>query len=105
MNKTKKCAKKCPKASVTVAAAPAAGNLNPTRVAMGSLLPVTLGDRVEDRVTGLVGIATARCARLYGPVRICIQPHALDSKVPDEHWADEGSVVVLAPARSVVVQM
>jgi hypothetical protein len=55
-----------------------------------------LGDRVKDKVTGLVGILTAMSHNLFGCDRGFIQPVAApDMKIPDGFWCDKDSLEVL----------
>lgn len=55
--------------------------------------PFRLGDKVEDRVTGLVGIAVARIEYLNGCVQWCLQPRvAEDAMKIDSHYIDEGQL-------------
>ena len=35
---------------------------------------IKLGSRVKDKITGITGIAIARCEWLYGCIRVTIQP-------------------------------
>jgi len=60
---------------------------------------VGLGDRVKDRITGLVGIVTARTEFLYGCVRIQVQPEKLDKdkKVAETGHFDEAQVEIVKP--------
>lgn len=54
---------------------------------------IRLGDKVEDRVTGLVGIAVARIEYLNGCVQWCLQPRvAEDAMKIDSHYIDEGQL-------------
>ncbi|HAM56249.1 MAG TPA: hypothetical protein DCQ64_12950 [Candidatus Rokubacteria bacterium] len=51
---------------------------------------IQLGDRVRDNITGFEGVATGRTEYLYGCVRICIEPSALQEGKPIEAiWFDE----------------
>jgi hypothetical protein len=64
---------------------------------------IILGSKVRDSITGLEGIATARCTYLYGCVRIGIQPTALEGqKVAEEVFLDEQRVEVLEERKPVV---
>lgn len=48
-----------------------------------------LGMKVEDRVTGIKGVATSLCFDLYGCIQICINP-GLDKegKQREQYWFD-----------------
>jgi hypothetical protein len=50
---------------------------------------IILGQKVRDKVTGFVGIATCRSMFLSGCDRIGVQPFAKEGKVPDSHYFDE----------------
>jgi len=58
---------------------------------------VILGDTVECTVTGLKGIATARCLYLHGCDHIGIQPPADNKigKVPALVWIDSPQVKII----------
>ena len=54
-----------------------------------------LGNKVRDKVTGLIGIITSRSECLYGCNRYYVQPQAdKNSKVPDAYWFDEDQLEV-----------
>ena len=57
---------------------------------------IKLGYEVEDIVSGFKGIAIARTDWLYGCVRICIQPSAVDGKLPDSVSFDEPQLKILS---------
>lgn len=60
---------------------------------MSDVIPVELGDRVRDRVSGIEGIATARTQWLNGCERWSISPRAgEDGKLPDDVWVDQQQV-------------
>lgn len=40
--------------------------------------PITLGDRVRDKISGFEGVATCRTAWLYGCIRWMVSPEKLD---------------------------
>jgi len=57
---------------------------------------IELGDKVKDRITGLVGIATGVTKWLYGCTRFAIQPQEIkDGKPAELWWVDEPQVEVL----------
>lgn len=56
---------------------------------------IQLGQKVRDRITGLQGIAVGRTVYLQGCARICIQPPAKGSEVPDALWIDEPHVEIV----------
>lgn len=64
---------------------------------MTSFVPVELGDRVKDPVTGFVGIACVLSTWLNGCIRIGIQPEKLDKdgKVQEAQYFDQGGLVVV----------
>jgi hypothetical protein len=59
-------------------------------------MSIKLGQKVRDKVTGLVGIATCRSTFLTGCDRIAIQPEAgSDGKVPNSYYVDEPQLVII----------
>ena len=59
---------------------------------------IVLGYRVEDRVSGLRGIAVARVEYLNGCIQFCVQPRgATDALRTDSLYIDEGQLRVLGP--------
>lgn len=57
---------------------------------------INLGDRVKDRITGFVGIATARTEWINGCVRFGVQSDTLKDGLPTEaQWFDEPQLAVL----------
>ena len=49
-----------------------------------------LGEKVKDKVTGIIGIITGRCEYLNGCIQYGVTPKAgKDSKYPDVSWIDE----------------
>lgn len=59
------------------------------------------GVTVRDKVTQFEGVITARSEHLYGCNRYFVNPRAVDGKMPDGYWFDEGSLVVQEVARIV----
>jgi hypothetical protein len=48
-----------------------------------------LGYVVEDRVSGVVGVATSISFDLYGCVQMLVRPRVdLEGKLPEAHWFD-----------------
>ena len=61
---------------------------------------IKLGSKVRDKVTGLVGIATARTEFLNGCIQYSVQPKAgKDNKVPEEIGVDSESLEVIQPKK------
>lgn len=59
-----------------------------------------LGKRVEDRVTGLSGVATSVCFDLYGCVQVCINPGLdKDGKSREQAWYDAARLLVKSDER------
>lgn len=58
---------------------------------------VTLGSRVKDRISGFVGIVTARTEFLHECVRIGIASETVgsDGKVAESYWIDEAQAEVV----------
>ena len=50
---------------------------------------------MKDKVSGITGIATSRIDYLYGCSQYGIIPPAVDSKMPESVWLDEGRVEVI----------
>ena len=53
---------------------------------------ITLGSKVQDKVTLVVGIATARSTDINGCIRYCIQPKGDGKTVPSPYWVDAKQV-------------
>ena len=53
---------------------------------------ITLGDRVKDRVTGVVGIATAKVEYLNGCVQFAVEPKIAKGGKLVSHYIDEGQL-------------
>lgn len=53
-----------------------------------------LGDKLKDRVTGLVGVATVRSEHLFGCERYWIEPQQIgtDGKPIEGRWIDQDSL-------------
>lgn len=48
-----------------------------------------LGHKVEDRVTGLSGVASSVCFDLYGCIQVAVTPLvSKDGKLDSGHWLD-----------------
>ena len=61
---------------------------------------IKLGSKVRDKVTGFVGIATAKTEFLNGCIQYNVQPKAgKDNKVPEEIAIDIGSIEVVEPKK------
>ena len=59
----------------------------------------TLGDEVEDSVTGFRGTAIAVTEYFQGERRVGIQPRAVEyGKYPEAQWFDAGRVRKYVPA-------
>ena len=57
---------------------------------------IKLGSKVKDKVTGFMGIATARVNYLNGCIQYCIEPRVdKDGKKSKDHYIDEGQLAVL----------
>jgi hypothetical protein len=62
---------------------------------------VNLGDKVRDRISGVVGVVIARTEWLYGCVRCTVQPQEMkDGKPIDATVVDEPQLEILQ--RSVI---
>lgn len=60
---------------------------------------IGLGDKVRDKLSGFVGIATSRTEWLYNCVRISVAPTCLDkdNKVQDHVVFDEAQLEIVTP--------
>lgn len=47
---------------------------------------IELGQKVRCKVTGLTGIATARCEYLNGCIQICVTPRSRKIEKDDDVW-------------------
>lgn len=56
---------------------------------------IELGQKAKDKITGFEGILTARIQYLTGCDQYCIAPPAVDGKIPDSCYFDEGRIGVL----------
>ncbi len=54
-----------------------------------------LGKKARDKITGFEGIITARITYLYGCDQYGISPKAVDGKVGDTCYFDEGRVEII----------
>lgn len=62
---------------------------------------IKLGCKVQDKVTGHIGIVTGRCEYLNGCIQYSVTGKmGKDGKVPSP-WIDENQLVVLGPGISV----
>lgn len=63
---------------------------------------IELGQQVKDRVTGFVGIATARIEYLNGCVQFCVKPKMTEpGKMPDGEYIDDGQLEIVGDSVSV----
>lgn len=59
-------------------------------------MEIKLGDLVEDRISGFVGVVIARAEWLYGCVRYAVAPRVLhNGDVITERWFDEPQIDVI----------
>lgn len=60
---------------------------------------INVGDRVRDRITGMMGIVIARTEWRYGCIRLTVQPGELkDGRPVDGYQLDEPQCEVVAAA-------
>jgi hypothetical protein len=60
-------------------------------------MEITLGSKVQDRITGLEGIAVCRSIWLNGCVRVTVQPQELkDGRPVDSYTCDEPDLTEVA---------
>ena len=55
----------------------------------------TLGKQARDKITGFEGILTARVTYLYGCDQYGISPKAIDGKLGDTLYFDEGRIEII----------
>lgn len=53
---------------------------------------IKLGEKVKDMVTGIEGIAVAKCEYLNGCIQYSITPKSVDNKIPKDIWVDERQI-------------
>ena len=56
---------------------------------------IKLGQKVRDKVTGFEGIAIAKVEYLNGCVQFCVKPKAVDSKMLEGEYIDDGQLEVV----------
>ena len=55
-----------------------------------------LGKKGKDKITGFVGIVTAKCYHLYGCAQYALTPEVdKDGKSQENKWIDEGRLEVI----------
>jgi hypothetical protein len=59
-----------------------------------------LGKQVRDVVTGLEGTATAEVKYINGCKQFCVQPKAVDGKVPEGQYMDHQRLEVIGEGPS-----
>lgn len=57
---------------------------------------IYLGEKVKDKVTGLVGIVVAKCTYLNNCVQFLIQPKAVDHRIVEGYWIDESQLIIVS---------
>lgn len=63
---------------------------------------IRLGEKVQDKVTGFIGIATAKVEYLNGCVQYCVKPEiGKDKKYPDGQYIDDAQLVVIGKGISI----
>ena len=70
-------------------------------------MTIELGDRVEDRITGLSGIVVVKSEYMNGCRRFGVQPEKLakDGTIPKDEWFDEPSLIVVQKGVHTVIPM
>ena len=63
-------------------------------------MKVTIGQRYCDRITGFIGVATARCEYLSGMPRVQLESDQLSEGKPVECWFDEERVYQVGEAHA-----
>lgn len=60
---------------------------------------IILGSKVQDKVTGFTGIATAKVEYLNGCIQYCVKPKVgEDGKMPEGSYIDHQQLVVIEGA-------
>lgn len=60
---------------------------------------IKLGDKVRDKISGVVGTAVVRSEFLNGCIQYTILPKAEKNKMPEEWSIDEQSLEVIKPKK------
>lgn len=60
---------------------------------------IYLGEKVKDTVTGLVGIAVARCVYLNNCVQYLVQPKVIEHRIVEGYWIDESQLRIVKPPK------
>ena len=59
-------------------------------------MEIKLGQKVKDKITGMVGIAVCRAIWMNGCVRVTVQPQELkDGRPVDTYTCDEPDLIVI----------
>ena len=67
------------------------------------IMPIQLGSKVKDTITGFTGIATGFLTFMYGCNRVQITPQELhEGKTIDPEWFDDQRVEVIAEQKPTV---
>jgi hypothetical protein len=64
-------------------------------------MKIKLGQKLKCRVTGIEGIATAKCEYLNGCIQIGITPLADTNKYPETHYIDYKQLEVIGDGISI----
>lgn len=58
-------------------------------------MEIKLGQKVRCKVTGIEGIATARCEYINGCIHYGVTPPSIDGKYPDTSYIDEQQLEII----------
>lgn len=56
---------------------------------------IELGSKVKCKISGFIGIVSARVEYLHGSPNLKIVAESKDGKMPEQDWVDETSVEVI----------
>jgi hypothetical protein len=65
---------------------------------MDKFVPIGLGDRVKDPVTGFAGIVVCETKWLHGCIRLGVQPETMrkgDAKIPEAQYFDQSQLILI----------
>lgn len=67
-------------------------------------MQIELGDKVQDTVSGLVGIAVSEIKYLNGCLQYGVQAPFQDGKMPQAEYVDVGQLVVITKRANIVAE-
>jgi len=67
-------------------------------------MDIKLGDKVRDKITGFVGIATARTEFMNGCIQYVVQGKSHKNQMPDGIGIDEQSLELVNPPKPIKIK-